>query len=81
MNVGQKVSRWIEVKLNSGAGVLCSSPEDADLVLDADRRRYEGNTGRKLPRRTLGALERAGHHFANSDLYRATLKHVEADDA
>ncbi|HKI38464.1 MAG TPA: hypothetical protein VKA46_41835 [Gemmataceae bacterium] len=80
MIVGQNVSRRVEVTLNGGTKVLCASRQDAELVLDADRRRYEGNTGRKLPRQTLDALRRAGHHEANSDLYRVTLNHMEADD-
>jgi hypothetical protein len=34
------------------------------------------NTGRKLPRETLAALERAGLNAANSLLYRSAMHHV-----
>ncbi len=69
----QNVNRKIQVQLVDGGTVICSSRDDAELVLDADRRHYEGNTGRKLPRRTLAALERVGFTAANSMLYRSAM--------
>jgi len=68
-----------EVQLIDGSRVICWNQEDGQLMLDADRRHYEGNSGRKLPRRTLAALERAGLHAGNSMLYRSVL-HNLADE-
>jgi len=73
----QNPNEQVAVQLVSGGQILCANREDAELVLDADRRHYEGNTGRKLPRRTLAALERAGHHAGNSMLYRSVMDKVE----
>ena len=72
----QSTTRKVEVLLVDGSKVTCQSPHDAELVLDADRRHYEGNTGRKLPRETLAALERAGLHAGNSMLYRSAMDNL-----
>jgi hypothetical protein len=68
-----------QVQLIDGSRVICWTQDDGELILDADRRHYEGNSGRKLPRRTLAALERGGLHAGNSMLYRSVL-HNLADD-
>jgi hypothetical protein len=75
----QNVSRQIQVQLVDGSRITCRSEDDAQLVLDADRRHYEGNTGRKLPRRTLAALERAGLTASNSMLYRSAMDKLAED--
>ena len=68
----------LQVHLPDGSTLTCQNESkaeleiDAELVLDAYRRHHEGNTSRKLPRRTL-ALERAGCHAANSMLYRSVM--------
>jgi len=67
----------VEVRLVNGEVARCATREDAGLVLDASRRFFEGNTGRKLPQRTLGALERAGMNAANSVLYRSTMRKLK----
>lgn len=69
-------SGQFEVHLMDGSKITCQSREDADLVLDAVRRFFEGNTGRKLPIRTLDALERAGLNPNNSMLYRSVLHNL-----
>src|SRR5262249_32068302 len=66
-----------DLRLPDGSSVICTSRADAELVLDAVRRFFEGDTGRKLPRQTLAALERAGMTAANSVLYRSALHQVE----
>jgi len=67
----------VAVQLVSGERIVCANRSDAELVLDADRRFYEGNSGRKLPKATIQALERAGLHANNSMLYRSALDNVE----
>jgi hypothetical protein len=74
--IRQKAQGKVEVHLTDGSVITCQSRADAELVLDAARRFYEGNTGRKLPRETLAALERAGLNAANSRLYRSAMHHV-----
>ena len=66
-----------DLRLPDGSSVICASRADAELVLDAVRRFFEGDTGRKLPRQTLAALERAGMTAANSVLDRSALHQVE----
>jgi hypothetical protein len=73
LGIQQNASGLFEVQLAEGDTVTCQSRDDAELVLDAARRFYEGNSGRKLPRRTLAVLERAGLHAANSVLYRSVM--------
>jgi hypothetical protein len=73
----QPTNRPVIVTLVGGHRVTCPSLEDAELVRGADRRRYEGQNGRKLPRQTLAALERAGLHRGNSQLYRSALHNLE----
>jgi hypothetical protein len=70
------VSRQIDVQLVDGSRVVCQNRGDAELVLDADRRHYEGDSGRILPRETLAALERTGRHAGNSMLYRSAMRNV-----
>ena len=65
-----------EVLLLGGGKITCENRGDGDAVLDAARRFYEGNSGRKLLRRTLAALERSGMNAANSMLYRSAMRHV-----
>jgi len=62
-----------------GNKVICQSQGDAELVLDAGRRFYEGIAGRKLPRQTLAALERAGLNAANSMLYRFAMHNLSEE--
>lgn len=72
----QNTTPKVQVHFVGGGTLVCASPADADLVLDAEQRLYEGNTGRKLPRETLAALERAGQNGANSLLYRSVMHNV-----
>jgi hypothetical protein len=74
--IQQKAQGQVEVHLTDGSVIICQSRADAELVLDAARRFYEGDTGRKLPGETLAALERAGLNAANSLLYRSAMHHV-----
>jgi len=67
-----------QVHLIGGEKIVCQSREDAELVRDAERRFFEGNNGRLLPRKTLVALERAGLNGHNSMLYRSVM-HKLAD--
>jgi hypothetical protein len=66
-----------EAYLVDGSTLTCGSLEDARLVIDAYERFYEGNSGRKLPKCTLAALERAGQNGANSMLYRSVLHNLQ----
>ncbi len=75
-SIQQNASGQFEVHLMDGSKITCQSREDAELVLDAVRRFYEGNTGRRLPVRTLDALERAGLNATNSMLYRSVLHYL-----
>jgi hypothetical protein len=74
--IQQKAQGRVEVHLTDGSVITCQSRADAELVLDAARRFYEGDTGRKLPQETLAALERAGLNAANSPLYGSAIRHV-----
>jgi len=74
--VQQNASGKFEVQLVDGGKIICDGRADAELVLDPVRRFFEGDTRRKLPRETLGALERAGLNAANSVLYRSAMHHV-----
>jgi hypothetical protein len=76
LTIKQKAQSQVEVHLTDGSVITCQSRSDAELVLDAARRFYEGDTGRKLPRETLAALGRAGLNAANSVLYRSAMRHV-----
>ncbi len=78
MSSGQNSGGQVIVTLVSGGSITCASQDDAELVRDADRRHYEGNTGRRLPRRTLDALERAGQNANNSMLYRSVMHKLES---
>jgi hypothetical protein len=78
VDIRQNANGKFEVELVDGSKVACASRNDAELVLDADRRIYEGDTNRKLPRETLAALERAG--LARCMLYRLTMHNLEEDD-
>ena len=77
--IHQNDAKKFEVQLVDGGKIICDSQADAELVLDAVRRFYEGNTGRKLPRETLAALETAGLNATNSLLYRSAMHHVAAE--
>jgi hypothetical protein len=74
--ISQSSGGRFEVHLVDRSSLTCQSREDAELVLDADRRHYEGNTGRKLPRRTLAALTRAGLHARNAMLFRSAMPNL-----
>ncbi len=76
LTIQQNSSGKFEVQLVDGDKITSDSHADAELVLGAVRRFYEGNTGRKLPRQTLAALERAGLHATNSVLYRSAMHHL-----
>jgi hypothetical protein len=65
----------VELELGGGEKIICANQADAELVLSANRRRYEGDSGRKLPRRTLDALGRAGLN-SNSLLYRSAMAYL-----
>jgi hypothetical protein len=75
--IQQNATGQCEVQLADGSRVTCQSRADAELVFDAARRFYEGAPGRKLPRQTLAALERAGLNATNSLLYRSAIHNVE----
>ena len=75
-SVQQNANGQFEVHLMDGSKITCQSHEDAELVLDAVRRFYEGNTGRRLGRQHLAALDRAGLNAANSMLYRSVLHNL-----
>ncbi len=72
--IQQNSAGQFDVQLVDGRKLTCQSQGDAELILNADRRHYEGNTGRKLPRGTLSALERAGEYALNSWLYRSAME-------
>jgi hypothetical protein len=72
--------RPVKVVFGDGSSAICANPEDAELVLDAERRLYEGVSSRRLPRRTLVALERAGLNFRNSVLYRSAMHNLEESE-
>jgi hypothetical protein len=76
LGIQQNASGKFEVQCGDGNKVPCESRADAELVFDAVRRHYEGNTGRRLPRQTLAALERAGLHAHNSMLYRSAMDNL-----
>jgi hypothetical protein len=78
-DIQQNADGQIEERLPDGSSVICASRADAELVLGAVQRFFEGDTGRKLPRQTLAALERAGMNAANSVLYRSALHNVGAE--
>jgi hypothetical protein len=75
----QNANGQFEVRLMDGNKATCASQHDAELVLAAVRRFYDGNTGRRLPRRTLAALERAGLDAANSVLYRSAMHNLSRE--
>jgi hypothetical protein len=76
--IQQNVGHQVVVTWVSGGSITCASHEDAELVRDAERRFFEGTTGRRLPRRTLEALERAGLNPRNSMLYRSVMDKLES---
>jgi hypothetical protein len=78
LDILENGSGKFEVQFLDGSKVGCQNRGDAELVLDAVRRFYEGNTNRRLPRRTLAALERAG--VARSLLFRSAMRNLEEDD-
>jgi hypothetical protein len=77
--IQQDAHNQFELQLVDGNKVICQSQGDAELVLDAGRRFYEGIAGRKLPRQTLAALERAGLNAANSMLYRFAMHNLSEE--
>ena len=72
-------SEQVEIQLVDGSKIICQSRDDAALILDADRRFYTGNTGRRLPQQTVAAMERAVLHALNSRLYRSTMDKLAQD--
>jgi hypothetical protein len=76
IGIQKSASGRFEVLLPDETKVACQSRHDAELVFDAVGRHYEGNTGRKLPRETLAALERAGLNAANSMLCRSAMDNL-----
>ncbi len=75
LNSRRKVNAQCEVHLVGGSTVFCQNREDTELVLDAEKRFFEGSNGRRLPRQTVGALERSG--LAGSVLHRSSLRNLD----
>ncbi len=75
-SIQQTASGQFEVHLMDGSRITCQNLEDAELVLDAVRRFYQGTIVGRLPIRTLDALERAGLNATNSMLYRSVLRYL-----
>ena len=78
-SIQQNAVGQVKVRLPDERSAICASRADAELVLGAVQRFFEGQTGRKLSRETLAALERAGMNAANSVLYRSALHNVEEE--